>query len=172
MMKLMPPEMSHVNTPARTRWAAAGSAEGLRLTDRSYARSRASCQVAAEALDAPASFLHVLGLGGVGNAERGTETERRTLHHRHDLGLQQLGDEVLVGDELMAARRGPAHGAGARRVDIERALGLGALDAARLIEHRDAEVAPLLEDSVVLGDEVLRSVERLDRRPLRHRRWV
>src|SRR5262245_44654341 len=131
---------------------------GLRLTDRSYARSRASCQVAAEALNAPASFLHVLGLGGVGNAERGTETERRTLHHRHALGLQQLGDEVLVGAELMAARRGPAHGAGARRIDVERALGLGALDAARLIEHRDAEVAPLLEDGVVVGGEVLLSV--------------
>src|SRR5262245_66380476 len=80
---------------------------GLRLTDRLYARSRASCQVAAEALNAPASFLHVLGLGGVGNAERGTKTERRTLHHRHALGLQQLGDEVLVGDAHMPARRAP-----------------------------------------------------------------
>src|SRR5262245_63441010 len=148
MMKLMPAEMSQVSTPARTRWAAAGSADtttsasaaaptarrniwtllcsiaqaqsGLRLTNRSYARSRASCQVAAEALDAAASFLHVLGFGGVGNAERGTKTERRPLHHRHALGLQQFGDEVLVGDELMAARRGPAHGAGAGRIDIER----------------------------------------------------
>src|SRR5262245_44957163 len=111
MMKLMPAEMSQVSTPARTRWAAAGSADattnasasassvlrniwnvlssiaqaqaGLRVTNRAYARSRASCQVAAEALDAAASFLHVLGLGGVGNAERGTETERRPLHRRH-----------------------------------------------------------------------------------------
>src|SRR6516164_10608805 len=145
---------------------------GLRLANRSYARSRASCQVAAEALDAPASFLDVLGLGGVGDAECGTETERRTLHYRHALGLQQLGDEVLVGDELVSGRRRSADGAGAGRIDVERALGLGALDAARLIEHRDAEVAALLEDRIVLVDEVLRPVERLDRRPLRHRRRV
>src|SRR5215831_15484313 len=119
---------------------------GLRLTNRSYARSRASCQVAAEALNAPASFLDVLGLGGVGDAECGTQAERRTLHHRHSLRLQQLADEVLVGDELLSGRRGSADGAGTGRIDIERALGLGALDAARLIEHRDAEVAALLED--------------------------
>src|SRR5262249_36279114 len=130
------------------------SSIGLRLTYRSYARSRASCQVAAEALDAAASFLHVLGLGGVGNAERGTETGRRTLHRRHALGLQQLSDEVLVGDELVSGRRGSADGAGAGGIDVERALGLGALDAARLIEHGDAEIAPLLEDGIVLGDEV------------------
>src|SRR5262249_45567810 len=29
MMKLMPPEMSQVSTPARTRWAAAGSADAM-----------------------------------------------------------------------------------------------------------------------------------------------
>ena len=102
----------------------------------------------------------------------GTETERRALHHRHALGLQQLGDEVLVGHELVSARRRPADGAGTGRIDVERALRLRALDAARLVEHRDAQVAALLEDRVVLGDEVLRPVERLDRRPLRHRSRV
>src|SRR4030095_24106 len=71
---------------------------------RPYARSRSLCQVAAKALDAPARFLQVLGLGRIGDAKGGTETERRTLHHRHPLRLQQFGDEVLVGDELVTGR--------------------------------------------------------------------
>src|SRR5262249_59656699 len=103
---------------------------GLRLSGRPYARSRSSCQVAAEALDAPTRFLHVFGLGRIRDAERGTEAERRSLHHRYALRLQQLGDEILVGDKLATGRRGSAHRAGARRIDVEGALGLGATDAA------------------------------------------
>src|SRR5712691_10235339 len=45
----------------------------------------ASFEVAAETLDAPAGFLHVLGLGGIGDAEGRVEAERRALHHRHPL---------------------------------------------------------------------------------------
>src|SRR5262249_61785108 len=108
---------------------------GLRLSGRPYARSRSSCQVAAEALNAATCFLHVFGLGRIRDAERGTEAERRALHHSHALRLQQLGDEILIGAELATGRRGSAHGAGARRIDIEGALGLRAADTARLIEH-------------------------------------
>src|SRR5262249_19336000 len=126
-------------------------------------------QVSAEALDAAAGLFQVLGLGGVGDAERRAVAERRALHHRDALGLQKLGDEVLVGRKLLAGRRGLAHRTGAGRIDVERAFRLRALEAVGLVEHRDAEVAALLEDRVVLGDEVLRAVERLDRRPLRYR---
>src|SRR5262249_16181726 len=125
-----------------------------------------------KALDAPARFLDVLGLGRIRDAERGTKTERRALHHRHAFRLQQLADEILVGDELMTGRRSSADGTGTRRIDVKRALGLRAMDAAWLVEHRYAKVASLSEDGVVLGDEILWSVERLDRRPLRHRRRI
>src|SRR5262245_25829770 len=81
-------------------------------------------QSPAEGLDAPAGLFHVLGLGRIGNAEGGTEAERRALHHRHALGLQELGHEVLVGDELVAGGRDPADGAGAGGIDVERALRL------------------------------------------------
>src|SRR5262249_19834223 len=126
-----------------------------------------SLQIPAEALDAPAGFFERRGGGRVGNTEGGAETEGRALHHRDAFRLQELGDEVLVAGERLAARRLAPHGAGARRVHVERAVRLRALDAVGLVEHGDHEVAPLLEDGVVLRDEVLRPVERLDRGPLR-----
>src|SRR4029077_4635695 len=129
-------------------------------------------QIAAEALDARAGLFERAGRGRVGNAERLANPEWRALHHGDALGLQQFGDEIIVGRELFAGRRGLADGAGARRINIKSAFRLRALDAAGLIEHRDAQIAPLLEDLVVLGDEVLWPIERLDRRPLRHRRRV
>src|SRR5262245_37483941 len=85
-----------------------------------------SGQVAAEALDAPARLLQVFGLGRIRDAESRPETEGRTLHHRYAFGLQQLGDEVLIGNELVAGRRGTADGPRAGRIDVERTLGLGA----------------------------------------------
>src|ERR1043166_9530043 len=126
-------------------------------------------QIAAEALDAPAGLFQVFGLGRVGDAERRPDAERRALHHRAALGVQQLGHEVLVSRKRLARRRGPADRAGAGWIDIERALRPRAFEALRLVEHRDAEVAPLLEDRIVLRDEILRPVERLDGGPLRNR---
>src|ERR1043165_1455137 len=105
-------------------------------------------QIPAESLDAAAGFLQVLGLGRIGNAERRADAERRALHHRDAFGVEQLGDEVLVGAEFLAARRRLAHRAGAGRIDVERAFRPRTLHAARLVEHRDNEVAPLLEDLV------------------------
>src|SRR5262249_7683937 len=109
-------------------------------------------QAAAEALDAAARLLQRRGGGGVGDAERRPQPERGSLHHGHTLLLEELGHEILVGGERLAARRAPFHGAGARGIDVERAFGLGALDAVRLVEHGDAQVAPLLEHRVVPGD--------------------
>src|SRR5438270_13285191 len=86
-------------------------------------------QIPAEALDAPAGFLEVFGPGRIRNAERRTDTEGRALHHRDAFAVQQLGDEVLVGRELFSIRRSAAHGAGAGRIDIKRALGARAFDA-------------------------------------------
>ena len=73
---------------------------------------------------------------------------------------------------FLPVERGLADGAGAGRIDVEGAFRRRAVDAVGLVEHRHHEVAPLLEDLVVLGDEVLRPVQRLDRRPLRDRRRV
>src|SRR6266851_8026746 len=132
-------------------------------------RSRDLAQISAEALDALAGVLQRRGGGGVGNAEGRAVTERRSLHHRDAFRFQELGDEILVGLERLAGRRLLADRAGAGRKHVERALRLRADDALRVVEHGDAEVAPLLEDPVVLRDEVLRPVERLDRGPLRDR---
>src|ERR1700684_725353 len=79
-------------------------------------------QIATKALDALAGFLEIAVFRGIGNPERRSEPERRTLHHRDAFGLQQLGDEILVVADHLARWRSLAHGAGAGRVDIERAL--------------------------------------------------
>src|SRR5262249_44916452 len=118
-------------------------------------------QVPAEALDAAAGFLHLLRLHRIGDAERRPPAKPPALHDGHAFSLQQLGDKILVGRDRLAGRRRLANGAGAGGIDVEGALGLGAFDAARLVEHRDTQITALLEDLVVLRDEVLRSVERL-----------
>src|SRR5205823_15064320 len=128
-----------------------------------------SAQIAAEALDSTAGLLEVLGLRRIGNAERRPGSERGTLDHRDALGLQELGDEVLVGLQLLARRRGTADRPRARGIDVERAVRLRTADAARLVQHGDHEIAALLEHLVVLRNEMLRAVERLDRGPLRDR---
>src|SRR2546421_1596316 len=67
-------------------------------------------QIAAEPLDAAAGFLEVFGLGRVGDAERRPGAERRPLHYRDTLGVEQLSDEFLVGLDLLARGRGPPDG--------------------------------------------------------------
>jgi hypothetical protein len=94
---------------------------------------------------------------------------RRSTRRSYGATARPTPSRGTIRGILLASGGGPPHGAGAGRIDVERAFRFGAMDAARLIEHRDAEIAPLLEDRVVLGDEVLRPFERLDRRPLRHR---
>src|ERR1700720_3026962 len=59
-----------------------------------------SAQIAAEALDPAAGLLKVLGLGGIGDAERRPRSERRALYHRHAFCLEQFRDEILVALEL------------------------------------------------------------------------
>src|SRR5690348_3177601 len=117
-------------------------------------------QVAAEALDTPASFLQLSRGHRIGHAERGADPERRALHHRNPLGRQQLGDKVLVGLELLAGWRGAPHRLSAGGVDVKRSLRFWATQAPGLVEHGDAEVTPLLKDTVVLRNEILWSVER------------
>src|SRR5262249_13953020 len=118
----------------------------------------ASTQVGAEPLDAFAGLLQRRCCGRVGNPERRAYSERRPLHHRDAFSVQKLSDEILVGLDGVARRGSLAHGAGAGRIDVERALRLRTLDALRLVEHGNAEVAAFLEDLVVLRDEVLRPV--------------
>src|SRR6516162_5182081 len=79
-----------------------------------------SAQVPAKALDAPARLFELRGRGRIGNTERRAEPEGRALYHRNALGLEQLGDEVLVVADHLAGRRGLADRARAERVDVER----------------------------------------------------
>src|SRR5262249_19327567 len=130
----------------------------------------ASAQISAKPLDALARLLKGGRGGRVGDAERWAEAERRALDHRHPLGFQKLGHEILVGEDLLAGWRRLADGTKAGGIDVERSLRLRAVEALGLVEHGNAEIAALLEDLVVLGNEVLGTVERLDRRPLRCRR--
>src|SRR6202011_2753763 len=129
-------------------------------------------QVAAKALDAFAGVFEIGGLGGVGDPERRAKPERRALHHGDALRLQELGDEILVVADHLAGRRSLADGTGAGRIDVEGALRPRAIDALGLIEHRDHEIAALLEHLVVHWNEILRTVQRFDRGPLRDRRRV
>ena len=62
-------------------------------------------QIAAEALDAAAGLFEVLGPRRIGNAKCRAEPEGCTLHHGHPLGLQELGDEILVARELLSDRK-------------------------------------------------------------------
>src|SRR5262245_60880115 len=99
-------------------------------------------QIAAEALNALAGVFEIGRLGCVGNPERRAEPERRTLHDRDTLGLQQLGDKALVVLDQIARGRGLADGADAGGIDVERAVRPRTVDALRLIEHADHEIAP------------------------------
>src|SRR5215813_7821330 len=67
--------------PLRRRKRAADSLSGSRVNAKTASNQRVtSLEVAAEPLDAPAGLLHVLGLGGIGDAERRAEAELRALH--------------------------------------------------------------------------------------------
>src|SRR5438445_9207143 len=101
--------------PGRRIGADAGSRKFAAIRDR-------LSQIAAKALDALAGVFEIGGFRRIGDPERRTKPERRTLHHRDAFGLEQLGDEVLVVADRLARRRRLADGAGAGRVDIERAL--------------------------------------------------
>src|SRR5262249_35516721 len=133
---------------------------------------RNSAQPRAKALDAAAGLFEVLGRGGVGNAKGRPEPKGRAVYYRDAFGGEELRDEILVDRNLLPRRRGLADRALAERKDVEGALGLRASDAFRLVEHRDDEIAAFLERLVVLRDEVLRPLERLDPGPLRDRRRV
>ncbi|MNT78088.1 hypothetical protein D3C72_2172880 [compost metagenome] len=88
------------------------------------------------------------------------------MHHSHALGFQQFADEILVRFHDLARRRGLADQAGAGRIDVEGAFRRRACDSLGLVQHRHHEVTATFEDLLVLGDEVLRAVERLDGGPL------
>jgi hypothetical protein len=102
----------------------------------------------------------------VGNPEVRAQPERRAMHRGHAFGRQQLGHEVLVGS-ITLPDGAVLPISPARRIDVERAFRRRALDARRLVQHRHHQVAAALEDLVVGRDEILRAVQRLDRRPLR-----
>ncbi|MCY1296504.1 hypothetical protein D9M70_458930 [compost metagenome] len=91
------------------------------------------------------------------------------MHDGNAFGFEQLGDEILVRLDDLARRRGLADQAGAGRVDVEGAFRRRARNALGLVQHRDDQIAAAFEDLLVLGDEVLRAVQRLDGRPLRDR---
>ena len=91
------------------------------------------------------------------------------------LAFQRLQGQAATLDErldLHAAGRGLADAALDRGIDVERAFRRRARQAVGLIQHGHHQVAPILEDGVALGDEVLRAVQRRHRRRLADRRRV
>lgn len=56
-----------------------------------------------EALDAVARVFEQFRLRRIGNAEVGAEAEGRAVHHGHALLMQELGDELFVGRQHLAA---------------------------------------------------------------------
>ena len=89
----------------------------------------------------------------------GRQPEGGALHHRHPFRVQQVADEVVVRGDGLSFGRGPADGAGARGVDVERAFRRRARKPLGLIEHCHDQVPALLEDGGVPGQEVGGSVE-------------
>src|SRR5262249_34203964 len=115
-------------------------------------------QIPAKTLDAVAGFLEILGFRRIRNAKCRSESERRALHHSHTFGFEELGHKIFIARELLSRGCGLAHRAGARRIYIECTFRRRAFDAVGLVEHRYDEIAALLEDLVVLGDKILRTV--------------
>src|SRR5438128_1550384 len=100
------------------------------------------------------------------------QAESLAMHDRDPLGLEQVAREILVILDLATLRGALADQPGTGGIDVERALGSWAMQPRDLVQQIDDEVAPLLEYRGVLRDEVLRPVERLDRRRLADRARV
>src|SRR5215207_3679404 len=164
-------------SPAALSDAGAGSMPRQKGESSSASRSKRSANDAiglpqgpAEALDALAGVLQQRVGGGIRDAQVRAEAEGRAVHRRDALALEELGDEVLVGLEGLAGRGLAPDGLGTGWIDVERALRHGGLQVLRLIEHRDDEVAALLEGLLEDGEVILRPVERQHRGPLRYAR--
>src|SRR5205814_958546 len=132
-------------------------------------RGRPLLQRAAGAVDAGAGLAQLVIRGRVGDAEMRRQAEGRAMHDRDALGLQEVAYECLVIVDRGALGGMLANQPSAGRVDIEGAFGARAIEPRHLVQQVDDEVAALLEQKAVLRDEILRAVERLDRRGLADR---
>src|SRR6516164_6447290 len=129
-------------------------------------------QACAEALDAAAGLFELLSRCCVGDAEIGRQAEGRAVNNGDALFFQERRHYILVSLERLALSRGLADQTRAGRIDVERALRRRALDAFRLVQHGDDEIAPLFEALRALLQEILRPVQRLDAGPLADARGV
>src|SRR5688500_16199317 len=102
-------------------------------------------QRAAGPLNAAAGLFQQVRRRGVRDAEGRALAEGRSLDDRETLGFEQVVHEVCVVLDRLAVRRLFADRAGARRIDVERAFGPRALQSLGLVQHRDDQVAALLE---------------------------
>ena len=128
---------------------------------------RNSAQGSAEFLDLRARLFQQFVGGGVGDAEIRAEPECRPVHGGHALAFEQSGHEILIGIDHLPVFRLFADQRRTGRIDIKRAFGHRAFQTGRLIEHGDDEIPPSLEHLAALADEILRTIQRLDCRPLR-----
>lgn len=126
-------------------------------------------QIPAETLYPRAGLFEIFGRSGVRNAEGGAARKRSAVNNGDAFFFQQCRGEGFVVDDLDTRFAGHANGACARWIDIECAFRRRALEAARLVEHGDHEIAALFEDRIVLFDEVLRTIECFDGGPLSDR---
>src|SRR5690606_926628 len=94
------------------------------------------------------------------------------MHDGNAFRLDQRQREVFIALDHLAFRRRLADTAFTGRIYIEGAFWHRAFQTLRLIEHGDDKVAPRLECFRALRNEILRAVQRLNRRPLADRSRV
>lgn len=85
-------------------------------------------------------FQRLLGRG-VGDAEVRREPERLTLNSGDAFGFEQIGNKIAVALDDLAVGGPFADASGARRVDVEGSLGLGAINATRFVQHRHDQIS-------------------------------
>ena len=98
--------------------------------------------------------------------------EGGAMHGGHAGFFQKRDGEILIGFNLLAARRGLAHAAAHIREDIESAFRLMAAQARRGIQHIHHHIAPAFIDLAHILNAVLLPGQRFHRRRLRHGRRI
>ena len=98
--------------------------------------------------------------------------EGRAVHRGNAGFFQQRDGEILIGCNLLAARRGLADAAAHIRENIKRAFRLVAAQARRRVQHIHHQIAPAFIDLAHILNAFLRPGQRFHCRCLRHGRRV